>query len=67
MASRPGEVARSDMGILPVPTFSGYRYFVVFVDEYTRYIFVRLLKKKSDLYEEYEVFRTEARDKVKWV
>jgi transposase InsO family protein len=55
------------MGVLPVPSFSGNRYFVVFVDEYTRYIFTRLLKKKSDLYEAYEEFRLETQNRNKWV
>ena len=66
-ASRPGEVAHSDMGVLPVPSFQGYRYFVVFVDEYTRYIFTRLLKKKSDLYVAFEEFRSETQGNLKWI
>jgi hypothetical protein len=60
-------VVHSDIGVLPVPTFSGCRYFVVFVDEYTRYIFARLMKRKSDIYEAYEEYRKETRNKINWI
>mmetsp|Transcript_18521 Transcript_18521/g.37617 ORF Transcript_18521/g.37617 Transcript_18521/m.37617 type:complete len:1118 (-) Transcript_18521:723-4076(-) len=35
-------------GIIQTPTLGGARYFVVFVDDASRYRFVALLKKKSD-------------------
>jgi hypothetical protein len=45
LATRPGEILYTDKGTLLVATVSGYRYFLVLVDEYSRYVFTFLLKK----------------------
>jgi transposase InsO family protein len=66
-ASRPGQVVHTDIGVLPVPSFKGNKYFVVFVDEYTRYIFVDLMAQRSDLYESFEKFRRESRGLIQYV
>jgi transposase InsO family protein len=66
-ASRPGEVCYSDIGVLPVATFSGCRYFVVFMDEYTRYVFTKMIVRKSDIYDAFEEYRKETRGNVNWI
>ena len=48
--NQPLELVHSDIcGPLPVPTHLGFRYFVTFLDDYTHWISVFLLKQKSDL------------------
>ncbi|KAE9260774.1 hypothetical protein PR003_g34222, partial [Phytophthora rubi] len=67
MATRPGEVFHTDIGVLPIASFSGYRYFIVFVDEYTRYVFTFLMRKRDELYHVYEDLRRKVRDKIKYI
>ncbi|TYZ61361.1 hypothetical protein PybrP1_003638 [[Pythium] brassicae (nom. inval.)] len=53
--------AHTDMnGPLPIPTLSGCQYFLTFIDDSTRYMFIYVIKRKSDLYECYEDFRKTA-------
>ncbi|GMF68371.1 unnamed protein product [Phytophthora fragariaefolia] len=47
-------------GPLPVPSISGCRYFVVFIDDFTRYMFLYPIKARSQLYSCYENFRMKA-------
>jgi transposase InsO family protein len=48
-ASRCGELVHSDIwGPAPVATNSGYRYFASFIDDYSRYTTIYLLRHKSD-------------------
>ena len=66
-AVRPGEVFYTDIGVLPIESFSGYRYFVVFVDEYTRYLFTYLLKRRDEVYHVYEDLRLEVSGQIQYV
>ncbi|GMF62291.1 unnamed protein product [Phytophthora fragariaefolia] len=63
-ATRPGEVFHTDTGVLPTSTFSGYRYFIVFVDEYTRYVFTFLMRKRDEVYHVYEDLRRKVKEKI---
>ncbi|KAJ8566321.1 hypothetical protein ON010_g6804 [Phytophthora cinnamomi] len=56
-AKFPLEKVHTDTGPLPVPTLSGCQYFLTFIDDYIRYMFIYVIKRKSDLYESYENFR----------
>ncbi|XP_010545858.1 PREDICTED: uncharacterized protein LOC104818098, partial [Tarenaya hassleriana] len=47
MSSRPLEVVFSDVWMSPIESFNGYRYYVVFVDHFTRYTWLYPLKRKS--------------------
>ena len=48
-ASAPLELVHSDLhGPLPVKTKEGYRYWIVFIDDYSRFWVVTMLKNKSD-------------------
>lgn len=45
----PLEKVHTDVcGPMPVPSFSGARYVLVLVDDATRHIWIRFLKRKSD-------------------
>lgn len=62
-AKFPLEKVHSDMaGPLPVPTLSGCQYFLTFIDDYSRYMFIYIIKRKSELYECYEDFRKKAQN-----
>jgi hypothetical protein len=47
----------SDMHMVPVPTSSGYRYWVTFIDDWSRYGWIYLLKRKLDIFEVFKVFK----------
>jgi len=44
-------------GPIEVPTYSGNRYFITFVDEYSRIIWLYLIKLKSDVVEVFQKFK----------
>ncbi|GMF46157.1 unnamed protein product [Phytophthora fragariaefolia] len=66
-ATCPGEVFYTDIGVLPTSTFSGYRYFIVFVDEYTRYVFTFLMRKRDEVYHVYKALRRKIKEKIKYI
>jgi hypothetical protein len=43
--------------MVPVPTSSGYRYWVTFIDDWSRYGWIYLLKRKSDVFEAFKAFK----------
>src|SRR6478735_6834741 len=56
-ASRCGELIHSDIwGPAPVETNKGFRYFASFVDDFSRFTTVYLLKRKSDYATMFEKF-----------
>src|SRR4028118_2218566 len=58
-AEKPFELIHTDLhGPFPCKSAGGKHYFVVFVDDATRFIWVRFLAKKSDLLQEYTNFLT---------
>ena len=49
--TQPLEVVHSDLsGIIRLPNFDGARYFLVFIDDYTRYQTVFILSRKYQVY-----------------
>ena len=59
--SRPLELIHSDLhGPLPVHTHSGFRYWVSFIDDYTRFRAVFPLRAKSDTFEAFKAFKSYA-------
>ena len=47
-ASVPLELIHSDLcGPMPEPSISGYRYFIIYVDDFTRYTWIYFLKTKT--------------------
>ena len=60
-ASEPFELVHSDVcGPMPVPSFGGSRYFVTFIDDYSRHTFVYFMKNKSEVLEKFKEFNSYA-------
>ena len=52
-----GELIYSDVcGPMQTNTPSGNRYFVTFIDDYTRYVSVYLIKEKSEVFEKFKYY-----------
>jgi transposase InsO family protein len=56
-ATRLLQRIHSDVHMVPVPTSSGYRYWVTFIDDWSRYGWIYLLKRKSDVFEAFKAFK----------
>jgi transposase InsO family protein len=56
-ATRLLERIHSNLHEVPVPTASGYRYWITFIDDWLRYGWIWLLKKKSDAFEAFKAFK----------
>jgi len=58
ISSSPFDLIHSDVwGPSPIATKGGSRYYVLFIDDHTRYCWVYLMKKHSEFYEIYTAFR----------
>jgi len=56
-SSRPGEIIHSDVcGPITPISHSGYRYFVTFTDDFSRYVTVYLLKNKSEVFTKFQEY-----------
>jgi hypothetical protein len=47
----------SDVHMVPVATSSGYRYWVTFIDNWLRYRWIYLLKRKSNVFKAFKAFK----------
>lgn len=57
-ADRPLKVVHTDLsGIIRIPNRQGYKYFLLFLDDYSRKTFVYLLKSKEDVYKNFVEFK----------
>jgi hypothetical protein len=57
LSSAPFDLVHSDIwGPAPVPTEGGSRYFVIFLDDYSRYTWIYLLQHRSELTQIYQNF-----------
>jgi len=63
-ASRPLELVHSDVHAVPYPSFSGFRYWVTFINDYSRYRFVLPIKAKSDVFEAFKQFKAFAENQT---
>ena len=59
-ATRPLELVHSDVHQVSYPSFSGYRYWVTFIDDYSRFRFVLPIKAKSDVFDAFKQFKAYA-------
>ncbi|KAJ9566982.1 hypothetical protein OSB04_002948 [Centaurea solstitialis] len=50
------EIIHSDVWTSPIPSISGLRYYVIFLDHYTHYLWVYPLKRKSDVFAKFHEF-----------
>ena len=63
-ASRPLELVHSDVHAVPYATFSGFRYWVTFIDDYSRYRFVVPIRAKSDVFDTFKQFKVFAENQT---
>jgi hypothetical protein len=56
-ATRILQRIHSDVHMVPVATSSGYRYWVTFIDDWLRYSWIYLLKRKSDVFKAFKAFK----------
>ena len=53
----PFDLIYSDIwGLAPIPTEGGSRYFVIFVDDFSRYTWIYLIHHRSELVSIYKTF-----------
>ena len=46
----------------------GYEYFITFIDDYSRFGYVYLMKRKSEAFEKFKEFRVEVENQLgKWI
>jgi hypothetical protein len=58
ISSSPFDLIHSDVwGLSLIATKEGPRYYVLFINDHTRYCWVYLMKQHSEFYEIYTVFR----------
>jgi len=57
-ASTPLQLVHNDLcGLLPVVSFSGYKYLLTFIDNFSRRIWVYFLKLKSEVFNMFLAFK----------
>ena len=64
-STQPLELIHSDLhGPLPVPTREGYRYWITFIDDATSYHAAMKLKRKSDAFDAFKMFKSFAENQL---
>jgi hypothetical protein len=58
LAMTPFELIHSDVWMSPVVSVSGFRYYVLFTDDYTRYTWIYPMRKKSEVFNHFNNFIT---------
>lgn len=56
-ASLPGELIHSDFGSYEVLSREGYKYFVSFVDDFSKFVSIFPMKSKSSVFSCFKLFR----------
>lgn len=57
-ATEPGQLTHSDVhGPLQTQTPEGYRYWVTFIDDYSRYWVIYMLKSKDEVFEAFKLYQ----------
>ena len=60
-AKEPLELLHSDVcGPFAIQARGGYEYYVTFIDDYSSYGYVYLMRRKSETFEKFKEFRTES-------
>ncbi|CAL8132317.1 unnamed protein product [Prunus armeniaca] len=59
------EIIHTDIcGPFPVPTIEGHRYFITFIDDFSRFCYIYLIQNKSSAFEVFKVFKTEVENQL---
>ena len=56
-SSSPLDIIFSDVWTSPVSSLDGFHYYVIFVDHYTKYIWLYPLRRKSDVHSTFVAFK----------
>ena len=51
--SLPFEIIHSDLWTSPLPSLSGFRYYIVFLDDLTHYLWVYPIRRKSEVFSKF--------------
>lgn len=52
-STKPFDIVHSDLWTSPIASLSGIRYYVLFLDDFTHYLWVYPLRQKSDVFSKY--------------
>ncbi|KAK8936753.1 hypothetical protein KSP39_PZI011993 [Platanthera zijinensis] len=59
------EYIHSDVwGPAPVPSLGGANYFVTFIDDYSRKVWIYFLKQKSEVFEKFRIWKTQVENQT---
>ena len=59
------ELVHSDVyGPMSIQARGGYEYFITFIDDYSRFGYVYLMKRKSETFEKFKEFRAEVENQL---
>ncbi|GJX67396.1 ribonuclease H-like domain-containing protein [Tanacetum coccineum] len=59
------DIIHSDVWTSPIPSLSGFKYYVLFLDHYSQFVWVYPLHNKSDVWSKFVLFRTYVRTQFK--
>ena len=52
-------------GPFPIATRNGHRYFITFIDDYSRYSYIYLIRDKSESLDTFKIFKVEVENQIK--
>ena len=64
-SNKPFEIIHSDVWTSPVHSLSGCRYYVLFLDDFSHYLWVYPLRRKSDVFSKFLHFSAYVRNQFK--
>ncbi|GJU43198.1 ribonuclease H-like domain-containing protein [Tanacetum coccineum] len=59
------DIVHSDVWTSPIPSLSGFKYYVLFLDHYSQFVWVYPLLNKSDVWSKFVLFHTYVRTQFK--
>nr|GEY18072.1 ribonuclease H-like domain-containing protein [Tanacetum cinerariifolium] len=59
------EIIHSDVWTSPIPSLSGFKYYILFLDHYSQFVWVYPLLNKYDVWSKFVLFRTYVRTQFK--
>ncbi|GJX49056.1 ribonuclease H-like domain-containing protein, partial [Tanacetum coccineum] len=61
------DIVHSDVWTSPIPSLSGFQYYVLFLDHYSQFVWVYPLVRKSDVLSKFILFRNSLNPSVKFM
>lgn len=63
--TRPFQLIHSDLWTSSVPSITGFKYYILFLDDYSHFLWVYPLKRKSDVFNEFKTFHAYVENQFK--